>query len=159
MNLKKSCMFIYIYYIYVCAWGPDFELMDLKLFSFSKFSCSTRKRKQTPDCSAIKVDVPAVIRLWIYKTTTATDFKAPLKLLCHSDLSRHEDGCPAQQRAELKRGSCSPLAIDQRASVSGRRLHFSAGKNNVELLSWQNDRGRFNHFPSRISEVSAHLLS
>lgn len=49
--------------------------------------------------------------------------------------------------------------VRQRASVSGRRLRFSAGKNNVELLSWQNDRGRFNHFPSRISEVSAHLLS
>lgn len=82
--------------------------------------------------SAYKSLLLARIRLQIYKTAAAADIKAPLKFLCHDDLSSRTDTETALP--QNKEASCSPLAIDPPASVTCRH--------NVEhffLTKWQRE--------------------
>lgn len=140
--------------------------MDLSLESwFCTFSYSTGKTKQTPDwnklfclqvgpsCSNLSVNLQNHNSHW-HQSSSEVSLS---QRLIHQD--RHEDSSPAEQRAEPKQAGCSSLAIDPPASVYLPPPSFlSGGKITLSTLSWQNDRGSFNHFASRIT-VSAHPSS
>lgn len=156
--------------IFKCVWGTlqywrwKRHLADgssIWILLILQISYCTRKTKQRPDWAELLCPQGGLIHLYIYKTTTATDIKGPLKLHCHSDLSTRTDTKTVLRRN--KERSWNQAATVRRLSTSQRLLpaesFFSQrGKITLSTLCWQNDRDSFNHFPSRISEVSAHFL-
>lgn len=75
-----------------CGKSLSRRIFHLNPSNFANFLTAQERQNRTLtelSCSALKEVLPAPSK--IYKTTTATDIKARLKLLCHCDLSTRTD--------------------------------------------------------------------